>query len=750
MKKFISKCRNGLLFRYFVSYLLIFLLPFLILTSCLYYWSVLGMEKQLKTANLNSLRQVDNIVNERFSELDKMADNIKLNPRLSNFMLEHPYYSIEGRSELSKIQASNAFVSEIFLHYINEEKIYSSNGSQSLSSLTEKKYGRFALNSHMLEETFKETLPTVKVSYDTGEQNSLLQYYKPLMNGGSVYGTAFFFIQEAELQRLLTNLMTDYAGSAFIVTEEGQVVNSSSSDQGQPLMMANFGRSLLEKEEVVFEKEKYHVSSLTSDVSGLTFVTVIEAKQFLQPLATVRNWFYFLILAFLSLGLVLSYVMGLHQYRPIKQIDNAFKKITNQEEKVEDNELTIIERRLRSFVTEHQTMNETLSQQQAYLLDYFFNKLMEGKFKDEAYLRQQMSELSIDFQLNHYYVMLLDTAFSEKKEENVKKKTVLLNEFPLKMADTQIYAVELPLKQQLALIVGSNQAHTNQRNHVKRLKEMFDKMLSEDVRLDVGEVYEQLVYLNRSYIEAISANDCHKKVSESVFFYRDIVYSQPQFLSVPNGLKSKLTQSVHQGDETVATETINTIFGHPSIRNMNTFEAKYYYFDALRAVIECISQLGCEDLLDRFNEMIDYQSVELLHQELLAVTKRLCQLISVRKAAEATQLESDIIVYVNRHFRSHDLSLERIAVEFDFSLSYLSRFIKEETGITFSTYVQELRLDYIKHQLVATTDSIKDIVVRAGYYDVSNYTRKFKSLVGVTPGQFRKQAQDDTPKQINI
>nr|WP_302470595.1 AraC family transcriptional regulator [Vagococcus proximus] len=80
-----------------------------------------------------------------------------------------------------------------------------------------------------------------------------------------------------------------------------------------------------------------------------------------------------------------------------------------------------------------------------------------------------------------------------------------------------------------------------------------------------------------------------------------------------------------------------------------------------------------------------------------------------------------------------------MALIFNFSISYLSRFVKEQTGVTFSRYVQELRLEEIKRRLVETDDTIKEIVVQTGYYDVSNYTRKFKSIVGVTPGQYRSE-----------
>jgi two-component system response regulator YesN len=100
-------------------------------------------------------------------------------------------------------------------------------------------------------------------------------------------------------------------------------------------------------------------------------------------------------------------------------------------------------------------------------------------------------------------------------------------------------------------------------------------------------------------------------------------------------------------------------------------------------------------------------------------------------------LHKEIFDYLNREYTSHDISLEQVASEFDVSISFISRFIKKESGHTFSKYIQELRLEQIKKELIDTDKPIKDIIVSVGYYDVSNYTRKFKSIVGMTPGQFR-------------
>lgn len=63
--------------------------------------------------------------------------------------------------------------------------------------------------------------------------------------------------------------------------------------------------------------------------------------------------------------------------------------------------------------------------------------------------------------------------------------------------------------------------------------------------------------------------------------------------------------------------------------------------------------------------------------------------------------------------------------------------MKEETNTTFAKYVANIRMEKIKQALIETDDPIKEIIQSNGYYDVSNFTRKFRQVVGVTPGQFR-------------
>ncbi|WBX81959.1 AraC family transcriptional regulator [Virgibacillus salarius] len=139
-----------------------------------------------------------------------------------------------------------------------------------------------------------------------------------------------------------------------------------------------------------------------------------------------------------------------------------------------------------------------------------------------------------------------------------------------------------------------------------------------------------------------------------------------------------------------------------------------------------------------FNRIVDFYSIEQLHTRLETLVLDICQEVKGKKESHNDQLRNDILAYIQENYQHYELSLESIALKFKLSVSYLSRFIKEQTGVTFTQYVQELRMENVKKQLKETQQPIKDIVVQVGYKDVANFTRKFKKIIGVTPGQYRK------------
>lgn len=71
--------------------------------------------------------------------------------------------------------------------------------------------------------------------------------------------------------------------------------------------------------------------------------------------------------------------------------------------------------------------------------------------------------------------------------------------------------------------------------------------------------------------------------------------------------------------------------------------------------------------------------------------------------------------------------------------SYFSRVFKEETGITYSKFLIDLKLKYAKKLLCETNMTITDICFNSGFGSLSNFSKYFKSKYEISANEMRKK-----------
>ena len=82
-----------------------------------------------------------------------------------------------------------------------------------------------------------------------------------------------------------------------------------------------------------------------------------------------------------------------------------------------------------------------------------------------------------------------------------------------------------------------------------------------------------------------------------------------------------------------------------------------------------------------------------------------------------------------------------IAAQFGMSESQFSRFFRRATGNTFTDFVNRIRVSRACHLLMETERRITDICFEVGFNNVANFNRRFLDVKGMTPSEFRRQAE---------
>lgn len=85
-----------------------------------------------------------------------------------------------------------------------------------------------------------------------------------------------------------------------------------------------------------------------------------------------------------------------------------------------------------------------------------------------------------------------------------------------------------------------------------------------------------------------------------------------------------------------------------------------------------------------------------------------------------------------------EVSLAEIAALVGIRSERLSRLFHSSLGITFSEYLNQVRLDRCRELLKDPRKAITDCAFESGFQSVSQFNRRFKAAEGMTPGQYRR------------
>lgn len=92
--------------------------------------------------------------------------------------------------------------------------------------------------------------------------------------------------------------------------------------------------------------------------------------------------------------------------------------------------------------------------------------------------------------------------------------------------------------------------------------------------------------------------------------------------------------------------------------------------------------------------------------------------------------------YIKAHFQS--VSIQDLVTIFHYQEDYFNRLIKQKTGLTYSGYVQQIRLEKAEALLTTTSMSIDAIAEASGYHNKGFFYKIFQAKYGTTPANYRK------------
>ncbi len=204
-----------------------------------------------------------------------------------------------------------------------------------------------------------------------------------------------------------------------------------------------------------------------------------------------------------------------------------------------------------------------------------------------------------------------------------------------------------------------------------------------------------------------------------------------------------LLQKVKIGDRTGAKEILNSILGtilFKDIGDLGILKARLLELLSVlsRAAVE--GGVPVDTMLEKnlafINKVMGIDNQEDLCAWISTALNEFIELVYSSQDGRKIGQIRPAINYIDANY-DKPMTLAEIARASHLSVSRLAHVFKEQMGITIFEYVTSVRIDRAKHLLLATDRSCTEICFEVGYNNQSYFTRTFKSVVGMTPRQFK-------------
>ena len=281
----------------------------------------------------------------------------------------------------------------------------------------------------------------------------------------------------------------------------------------------------------------------------------------------------------------------------------------------------------------------------------------------------------------------------------------------------------------------------------ENLKKYVDQFKEFSLVIGVGEKSDNFFRAQHCLKTATDAIKYRVKIRDKkiIYFerYKFDTYNINEIITAPE--KQSFISKLETDDVAGMEECVTTSFRKVKYGENNYSPVLIY--DILLMYVEILTEY-CKTK-DYYNEYyigklkkwslsVDNQCTE---KQLIEATKlflrEIMQNIGQEKRNRDTKPVRIVKAFIEENYMQ-EISLLQLADIVSMNPSYLSSIFKKETGMAYSEYLIQCRLQQASKLLVETNLSISEVARQSGYQDARYFSKQFLKQIGLKPSEYRK------------
>ncbi|BFT74456.1 helix-turn-helix domain-containing protein [Paenibacillus sp. P36] len=482
--------------------------------------------------------------------------------------------------------------------------------------------------------------------------------------------------------------------------------------------------------------------------SGLTYDMYVPNENIHEQTIQMNVTLIFICLIALFASLLISYLFSTNIHRPVKQILVSMEEQSSVLPQSKIMEFNAISQKFRDLTEEKSEVQKELVKKSKLLTNYgYISKLknIQSDLKEwNDFPVISGSILMILYRLDFRSTMPEQmTAFTEKAAAYYTQFIDMIMKENFKLS----HSFQPETNEILTLIF----ADTN-RELVRQTMNYFKQVFDKDshiclITITVGSVFESSSDIKTSYQEVLDMANGAKLMEETQIIYEHPVHTNPYVLSVIQ--EQQFNAALQNGDLAACLQLVNSMYAVMVNKEAKSLQYKQFSEMMVAKTIHNMEHLviksdylSTASINSLFKELKHCDTLDQYKAFFASFFQKSIVLIQDKKAEKDETI--DFIINLLENDFTPELSLEWIADRLNLTSSYLSQYIKDKTGMTFSDHLNQVRIRKAKQLLVSTELSINEISEALGYQNGTSFIRMFKKSTGDTPGGYRRKKGMDT------
>lgn len=556
-------------------------------------------------------------------------------------------------------------------------------------------------------------------------------------------GMILIEMDNSQIQELLRSALGNDGGIAFLTDSEDNILCQYDRLDGRTVTEEKLPKNGIVWTDYLQKKglkiEDMAVTSYSTD-NGWNLVTVIPQKILLAKIGWIRS----AILALCMVSILIGVAICLWYWNTSRPVVARYVKYSQKYPERADypSGKASIWDKFGNVLTHAEDLQLTVDKQKQWVREGILRKLLFGSYDSQEELDKEIEGAEIDFPVElPCYLAVMDLEHPMKQELHMPLD--VLEECILETLNQYLpYSYQMlnidPL--QYIMFIDADDEHVTS----KDLKGLFEKVnyalysqIPVNIHTGISEKADTPLMIAEEYEHVCRICDYAKYYKLRMpLILSDLPHHQ--HVTFPVEVEMQLEKAVRSGTREQLEQLMNQIKENhlrilgggprPVLHNLEVIRC------VLLRCIEGEPEETVQELLKRIHRV---RNAEEMEQTIFEAWDYFAKKRVLGEDQATEKMKQEIEKKIQQEYSNPDFNLAAVADWLQVPEKKLYRDFKKMYGVSFSSYLEILRMRYAQEKLKAG-EAVQDVAAAVGYGSDYSFRRAFKRVVGVTPSDYQK------------